>query len=525
MDTIFYNGKLFTLDKAYPQCSAMAIKDGIIVRLGEDKELLSLADDNTETIDLKGKLMVPGFVDTHMHLIFYAQEISCIDLSSTCSFQDIRKKCSEKLQWAKDNNRWVYGVGFNHDDWQYPLIPTRKDLDTISTDVPVVIRRTCHHISICNTKALEEAALTESCPDGIVKELEQNRISDAMPLPSYEEIKELILSGSHELAAKGITEVHTDDFHVLPGDAGETIMNAYIDLAESNQLPVRIYEQCNLERPEFIKQFLDKGHRTGETHGFFRIGPLKFLGDGSLGAHTAYMRRAYENDSGSHGILNYTDEELYAMFQTAQENDMQIAIHCIGDGSLQQALDTFERIQRENPKADMRHGVIHCQIMDALQQDEFKKHNLLAYIQPVFIRSDMNIVDDCVGEDLAKSSYNWRRFEDLGVHQSGGSDCPVEKFDILPNIQYAVTRTDYSTGKSWYKENSLTLEEAIRAFTYEGAFASHSENVKGSLTVGKYADLTVLSENLFSLRPENVHKAQVSLTMTGGKITYRSKDI
>lgn len=239
-----------------------------------------------------------------------------------------------------------------------------------------------------------------------------------------------------------------------------------------------------------------------------------------LAAHTAWMLKPYKNDSGTTGIQAESDEKLYTLMKMAHDHGMQIAIHCIGDAALNQALTMYERIQRENPRTDCRHGIVHCQIMDEAQQDRFKKSNILAYIQPIFIKSDMNIVDDCVGEDLARQSYNWRRFEDLGVHQSGGSDCPVEPFDILPNMEYAITRTNPQTGQSWYPENAVTREEALKIFTLEGAYASFSENQKGSLTVGKYADLAVLDRDILAIEAGDIHNTQVLMTMVEGKIVY-----
>lgn len=205
----------------------------------------------------------------------------------------------------------------------------------------------------------------------------------------------------------------------------------------------------------------------------------------------------------------------------AQDHGMQMAIHCIGDGALEQTLNALRRAHYENPKANLRHGIVHCQIMSEKQQDWFQKLNLLAYIQPVFVRYDMHIVEDCVGKELEATSYNWRRFAELGVHQCAGSDCPVEKFDILPNLQYAVTRKDPVSGKTWYPEYALTLEEALWTFTYEGAYAGFNEGVRGTISVGKYADLTVLDRNLFEIPAEEISKARVLLTMTGGKVTYR----
>ena len=524
MDTIFYNGTIYTQDAAYPSCSAAAIKNGIITALGTDEEVLALADSSTQRIDLGGKFMVPGFIDSHLHLIYDAMVRRTIDLSKTCSLQEAISLCKTKAADAARNGTWLLAGNFNQDDWEEGTLPTRADMDAVSTEIPVVFQRACLHISICNTKALEAAGLLAQCPDGIVREQEQNAISQAEPLPDLQELKELILDGAKQAAKAGITEVHTDDFTVLPGTFGRPVMEAYRQLAEEGKLPIRIYEQCNLETLPELKTFLAEGHRTGDDYGFFKIGPLKIITDGSLGAHTAAMLSPYKNAPDTKGMYNYSDEELEAMVALAQENDMQMAIHCIGDGALEQTLTALRKVHYENPKPNLRHGIVHCQIMSSRQQDWFQKLNLLAYIQPIFVRYDMNIVEDCVGEELAKTSYNWRRFAQMGVHQCAGSDCPVEKFDVLPNIQYAVTRKDPASGKSWYPEHALTLEEALRAFTFEGAYAAFSEGVRGSISIGKYADLTVLDRNLFEIEPERISEAEVVLTMVGGKIAYRKED-
>ena len=232
------------------------------------------------------------------------------------------------------------------------------------------------------------------------------------------------------------------------------------------------------------------------------------------------MRKPYLNEPGTCGLARYTDEQLYEICKTAHNNGMQLAIHCIGDASLEQALNALKKLQLDYTRTNCRHGIVHCQIMDNKQHDMFHELNLLAYVQPIFLRCDMNIVDECVGSELAKQSYNWRRYEDTGVHQSGGSDCPVEAFDILPNIEYAVTRTNPDTGKSWYPENKVTLKEAIRIFTYEGAYASFSESIRGSLSVGKYADLVVLDKDIFEVPENQIHNINVDITMVGGKIAY-----
>lgn len=520
MDTIFYNGKIYTGAGCTMPPTALAVKDGLITALGVDSAICSLADESTVCVNLQGKTIYPGFVDSHLHLLFYAQELSYIDLSIARSFEEVKTMCRERLSWARANEKWIEGTAFNQDDWDIQKIPTRFDLDQIATDVPILLKRICHHITVCNTKALELAGLMDLCPDGIFREDQIHALTEALPTPTLSDIKALIRLGCESAAKLGITEVHTDDFWLMPKDHGRLIMQAYREMAQEGTLPIRVYQQCNLRNTAALNAFLEAGHRTGDNEGFYTIGPLKLISDGSLGARTAFMKKPYVNDPSTCGLSNYTDNELLLLCQKAHDAGMQIAVHCIGDAALQQSLDVFSEIQKNSPREDTRHGIIHCQIMDADQQKAFAAQRLLAYVQPVFIRYDMRIVADCVGSELEQSSYNWRRFIDLGVHQSGGSDCPAEILDVLPGIDYAVNRADWTTGQVWYPQNGITLTEAIDMYTIEGAYASFSENRKGTLSVGKYADLVVLEQDLFQMPQEEIHNNTVLLTMVGGKLAY-----
>ena len=534
MERILYNGVIHAGEKQKRTCSAVYIKNGVIMALGNDTEILQKKTEHVQTEDLGGKHVFPGFIDSHMHLLETAQQDSLIHLDKAKSFDDVVRLCREKLQSAKESHKWICGISFNQDDWDVKLIPTRKDLDRISCDVPVTIRRVCLHVSVCNTKAMELMGVSRQVPEeleeffdkdeagvpnGIIREAAQTIISDAQTSLTKEETKELIKAGCLRAAAKGITEIQTDDFHSSKDD-GELIIAAYRELAEKDELPVRIYQQNYLPDKESLQRFLARGHYTGETFGLFRLGPLKVIMDGSLGSHSAYMRTPYLNDPETRGLCYHEKEELYQLCRLAHDSGMQIAAHCIGDGALADILEVYAKIQRENPRADCRHGVVHCQIMDDEQTEAFRKLDLIGYIQPIFLRCDMNIVDDCVGTQMGRQSYNWRRFIDLGVHISGGSDSPVESFDVLPNLQYAVTRKNPDTGKSWYPENSLTLDEAMQIFTWEGAYASFAERTRGSIEAGKEADLTILSEDPAAVDIDCLREIQVLETVVKGRTVF-----
>ncbi len=537
MDTIFYNGVIRTLDQAYPQVSAMAIKDGVILRLGSDEEILPLKKPETNLVDLNGRLMLPGFADTHLHLLFYGTFRRRIDLVNTTTYAEVVRLCREGADKVRGTGRWVIGCNFNQVNWtDTNKIPDRNDLDAIAADVPIFLQRACGHIVCMNTKALQLAGLwneraesttqtldfgSDGLPNGYVRENTAMCVQSCWERYSVEEIKEILESTCREAASKGIVQVHTDDFNLIADDDFEDVLQAYRELNEEGRLPIRINEQIRFRRPEQLQRFLDLGYRAADTIGRFKFGPVKFLCDGSLGAHSAAMRQPYRNDPEKQGLLLFTDDELYTMAKLAYTNGYHVVAHCIGDAALEQMLNTIQRVSEEFPHVDRRNGIIHCQIMDEAQQDRFREMNLVAYVQPIFVKADSAVVDDCVGSELAKQSYNWRRYRDLGVHMCGGSDCPVEPFDVLPNMYYAITRKNKRGGTAWYPENGVSLDEAIEMFTTEAAYASYDEAKYGTLTVGKYADLVVLDRNIYDRPLEELFDAQVDLTMVEGEIVYQ----
>ena len=556
MDTIFYNGIIHTLDKAYPEVSALAIKDGVILRLGSDEEILALKDPQPRLIDLQGRLMLPGFADTHLHLLFYGTFRRRIDLVNTTTYEEVVRMCREGAEKVRGTNRWVIGCNFNQINWtDTNKIPDRNDLDgqlyrqfarceDFLRQKPIQAKSRAHlkellagreanGIFFTTMQKFEEsdepAATTketmdfgpDGLPNGYVRENSAMCVQSCWERYTVEEIKDILESTCLEAASKGIVQVHTDDFNLIADDDFEDVLQAYRELNEEGRLPIRVNEQIRFRRTDQLQRFLDLGYRANDTMGHFKFGPVKFLCDGSLGSHSAAMRQPYHNDPGTKGLLLFTDEELYELAKLAYTNGYHLTAHCIGDAALEQMINTIQRVSTEFPHADRRNGIIHCQIMDEALQDRFRKLNLVAYVQPIFIKADSAVVDDCVGAELGRQSYNWRRYEDMGVHMCGGSDCPVEPFDVLPNIYCAVTRKGKPGMEAWYPENGVTLEEAVEMFTKEAAYASYDEAKYGTITVGKYADLVVLDRNIYDRPLEELCEAQVDLTMVEGEIVFQ----
>ena len=532
MDRIFYNGQIKTLDDQYPMVSAVAVKNGIVMAVGSDEEMKALAGPATEMVDLKGAFMCPGLIDSHMHLLLLSNKLRRTDIGVAKTFKECMDIMAKAAEAKKGTNGWAMDIGFNQDDWtDCNEVPTRLDLDKACGDVPAYIERACGHIATLNTKAMELMGMMnekegesqyklryfeDGTPNGVLCEDTVRLVEEYFPVPTVPEMKQLILMGANYIASKGLAGVHSDDLNlVVPVKDMPVILQAYKELSEADELPIRVHQQCRMLNLPMIEKFCSEYKVRTKWGKNFTIGDIKIMGDGSLGAHTAVLRGEYKNAPDDHGIPLHDDEELYAMFRVAHNAGYPIVVHVIGDGAMDQVVNGYELVMNENPKPNMRHGIIHCQIMDEAQQDRFVKLNLLA----VFVRYDSQIVDDCVGSELAKTSYNWRRYIDLGVHMSGGSDCPVEDCDPLANMYYAVTRMGMD-GKPWYPENAVTMEEALRMFTIEGAYSAFEEAERGSITIGKYADFTVLDKNIMENPPEELLNTKVLMTVVNGKTVY-----
>ena len=540
LDLIIKNAKVITMDDYIQEADSVAVKDGKFVKVGKYKDIMGLCSKNTKIIDLEGKMLIPGFNDSHMHLLSYGLSLQKVDLRGLKSIDEIILKIKDYIL-EKDikPGKWVQGIGWNQDYFDIKAFPTKQDLDKISLDNPICIVRACYHVAVVNSKALEVVGVGKNtCRisggefdvdeygelKGVFRENAVRLIYDKIEEPDELELKNIILEASRDANSKGITSIQTDDFEHISSKNYEKIIKAYTNLHDEGKLVVRVNEQCLLPNVQKLTDFLDKGYITGWGDEFFKIGPLKLLSDGSLGARTAALSNPYADDTSSNGILVYTQEELDELVTTAHNNGMQIAIHCIGDAAMYMAFKSFDLSQKQNYKFDSRHSIVHCQITDDILLDKFKQQEVIAHIQPIFLNYDLHIVEDRVGRERAKTTYNFKTMVESGVHIACGSDCPVEKFDVLPNIYCLVTRKDLSgyPPSGWLPQQKLSIYEALYGFTMGGAFASFEEKIKGSISVGKYADMVVLSEDIFNIEEDLIKDVEVLMTFVDGNIVYEN---
>ena len=529
--TVLYNAKIYMEQGRFAQ--AMRIENGIIRALGTDAEILADAPAEAALYDAGGRTVVPGFNDSHMHLQNVGELMGSVQLLGCGSVAEMQQAVARYISEKKPApGAVIYGMGWNQDYFAEGRLPTRFDLDAVSGDHPVILERACGHILVCNSAAIRAAGITEQSDPpaggahdkdesgaltGIFRENACYPILALRPPRTVETVAAALREAMDYAASHGITSVQTMDLR--PG-AWRTTLAAYNKL-QSEHPTLRVYHQCNFQEPQGFREFLAEGHRTGEGDGFNKIGPLKMFVDGSLGARTAALRQPYQDDPATRGIPTMTEAELGEMVALADEHNCQVIVHAIGDEAIRMVLDSYEPVTRAgNP---LRHGIVHCQITDGPLLRRFAHRDILALTQPIFLHYDMTVLEDRVGKTLASTSYAFESLRRLGVHQSFGTDSPVENMDPLPNLYCAVTRKNLRGGPEggFYPAECMTVADALDAYTLGSAYVSGEETVKGRLLPGYYADLAVLSADIFTIAPERIKDVTVEATMVDGRFVYR----
>lgn len=532
MKKVFYNGKVYNERGGV---TAFTVEGGVFGALGADEEVLSLVRDGDEVIDLRGAFVCPGFNDSHMHLLNLGQTLSFAPLSAhTGSLAEVKECLKNHLEKnGLPAGAWLCGRGWNQDYFSDERrMPTRRDLDEVSSEIPILITRACGHCCVLNSKALEAAGITADTvspeggtigmeggePDGRLFDNAMELLNGARPLPDKEELKAMIRLACAELNRYGVTSSQTDDYCVFREIPWQTVNEAYSELKAEGALTVRVYEQCNFTGIEELRGFIESGE-AGKGSRFFRTGPLKLLGDGALGSRTAHLSKPYLGTD-SRGFSLFSPEHMKAMVSLANANGMQTAIHAIGDACLDEVLDAIESALKENPRADHRHGVIHCQISRADQLERMIGLGVHVYAQSIFLDYDNHIVNELVDPNVAATSYNWKTLLKGGLSVSNGSDCPVEAPDVMRGIECAVTRTSMDGTGPYLPDQAFTLDEAIDSFTVRGAEASFEEHIKGRIEEGFLADFVVLGADPFGTEPRKLHGIPVKATYLGGRRVF-----
>ena len=531
-EMIFKNANIRTMNDNKPKAEALAVAHGKIVFVGDDKEAASFQGPDTKIVDLDGQTVLPGFSDNHMHALAYGISLIEVPLSGLTSIKEVVKRVREKAQ-TLPRHKWILGRGWDQNQYVEDRYFNKSDLDEAASEHPVALIRVCGHVMTVNSKALEIAGINKDTPDpsggkidrdpqtnepnGILREEAMRMVKQIIPPYTMEDKKKALSKAMSEALAVGITSVTTDDA-VLAGGV-DSCITLYRNIWDEEQPAVRAYL---LIAGEYLDDLIKSERMTGWGDDRVQVGPLKLFQDGSLGARTAAMLEPYHDSPDEKGVLIFSQQELDDIIEKAHKKGMQIAVHAIGDAAITSTLEGIEKAQDKEPKKDCRHRIIHFEVVNEDILQKTKELGIIADIQPKFLTTDGDWLDKRLGPERARYACAWKTILERGIPAVGGSDCPVEPFNPLLGIHAAVTRKVYNSPEdSWMPQEKLSVEEAVKLFTVDGAYGSFDEHKKGSLEKGKLADMVVLDKDPWTVEPETIKDINVLMTMVDGDVKYQ----
>ena len=531
---LFYNGHFYT-SPGYA-ASVLWAQGGRIRALG-GPELLAAAPPELPRTDLGGGWALPGFNDSHLHLLDVGRGLASVNLFGASGPADIAARCAAFVRaHAVPPGQAVYGNGWNQDLFAGPhALPTRADLDAAVPDHPLLLDRVCGHIMLCNTAALRAAGITSQTPDppgggidrgpggepnGLLRDNAVALVRPLLPAETPAACAGRWRAALAHAAAHGLTSVQTCD---VRSRDWPTVLAALEELDAQDALPLRLTLQCAMDTPEDLQALWDAGYRPGAHGKRWKIGPLKLFLDGSLGARTAWLRGGYADAPGAHGLCCLPMAEALALARKADAAGMQVVAHAIGDGAMEEMLDIIETLNAPRGGANpLRHGVVHCQVTAPGQWDRLAALGAGALVQPIFLDYDHTIVTARCGAALAGTSYAFGDAVRRGLPVSYGTDAPVESLDPLRNLYAAVTRRPLSGGAPWQPQQAVTRAQALFCYTQGSAWQEFAEAEKGRLAPGLLADFTVLDRDYFTVPEADIPRLRVQATVTGGQVVYRA---
>ncbi|KKB36247.1 amidohydrolase [Bacillus thermotolerans] len=524
---IYTNGTIYTLDANQPVVESVVVEYGNIVDMGSHADMsLQWGRDGATVVDLQGKMVTPGLIDSHLHLSGVAFQYLDLNLIGVTSKQEMLKRIKERAD-ALPPGKWLLGLGWDENLFEDGGIPTIQELDHVAPHCPVFLKRVCHHAFLVNSKALEISNYDPTAPvpvggevildpdskkpTGLLLESASKLITSYIPEKTYEELKRALGQAMDYAVKNGMTSAHSNDPIFLGGL--DRTYKMYDELINQEQKGLR----CNLliDYP-FLDRLKERGMYAGYGNDKLQIGAIKIFEDGALGRRTALLSEPYHDAPDQYGEEQQNLNKLYEIIKAARDHSMPVAVHTIGDQAVENVLNVLEQF----PKVKYRDRIIHVSL---LREDLVKRladPSIVADIQPRFIVGDFPWVQDRLGEKRIEYLYAWKSLLDEGVLCAGGSDAPVEPVNPLLGIHAAVTRrAPLQTHNGWNEREKLSMLEALKTFTIGGAYATNEEHKKGTITPGKLADMTVYSKDFFTAEDaDELLDTKVEMTVIGGKI-------
>jgi predicted amidohydrolase YtcJ len=520
-DMAVTNARIYTVNPKQPNASAMAVRQGKIIAVSNDVK--HFIGKSTRVIDAQGATVVPGLVDSHGHMRGLGEALETIDLRGVTSENEIADKVRAAAKTAKPGE-WIFGWAWDQNLWETKKFPTAESISAAAPGNPVALSRVDGHALWVNARAMEMADVTAATadpsggrilrgpanrPTGVFLDNAQALIRSKIPADSPEVIERRIRRAMKECARLGLTAV--DDAGIEAGDVA-----AYHKFARAGEMPIRIYAM--IRGPgAYTDEWLA---RTPELGAYLTIRSIKMLADGALGSRGAALLEPYSDDPGNRGLNRLDRTTIRTVVEKALAHGFQVNIHAIGDAANHDVLEVYAAALK-GPN-DKRFRVEHAQIIAPADFTLFAKNSIIASMQPTHATSDMPWAAERLGPERVKGAYAWQTLMKLGVHVPAGSDFPVETPNPLWGFYAAVTRQD-KEGRpegGWFPGQRMTREEALRAFTIEGAYAAFAENARGSFEPGKAADFVMLSADIMTIPAPQILTTRVTKTMVGGRIVF-----
>ena len=518
------NARVWTGDPRRPWADAVAVRGDRIAAVGSSAEVRKMAIASTRVIDAKGQMLVPGFHDAHVHFVDGGFRLASVQLRDAKTPSEFIARI-KAFAATVPKGTWITGGDWDHEQWGGEL-PQRAWIDSVTPDNPVWVNRLDGHMSLANGAALRAAAVTRATadvdggtivrdasgePTGILKDNASWLVDQRVPPASVEQNDRALAAAMRYVAAQGVTSVHN--------------MGTWEDLATferahaAGTLITRIYAVVPLASWQRLR---DTVASRGHGDSWVRIGGLKGFVDGSLGSHTAAFLEPFTDAPGDTGLFVNTPQDLYAWTSGADRSGLQVIVHAIGDRAIRTQLDIFSRAAREDGPRDRRFRIEHAQHIAPADIPRLAELGVIASMQPYHAIDDGRWAEKVIGPERIRTTYAFRSLLDSGARLAFGSDWFVAPPTPLEGIYAAVTRRtlDDRNPGGWVPEQKIGVEDALRAYTINGAYASFEEREKGSIERGKLADLTLIDRDLVRIAPETIRDARVVMTIVGGRVVF-----
>jgi hypothetical protein len=536
VQTVFINGNIETVNERKEHAEAIAVRGDRIVFVGSNEDVKKFQTPEARTIDLGGKLVVPGLTDSHCHIFGIGERELTLNLEGTNTLEDFLAKVKERVA-KTEKGKWVTGRGWIETFWKPPQFPTRADLDKIAPDNPVFLTRADGHAAVVNSAALRIAKIDKETknpfggeilrdkqtgePTGMVTDHAQELVRKNIPQPSEAERREAFVVGVKRELSLGWCEIQ---------NAGSNLddLPPMRQALEAGQCKIRVYNAVYSPGPAGAA-LLHDGPTLNAFHHHFTQRTIKVVFDGALGSRGAALLAPYSDAPETSGYLTQKESELQPIFEEALRKGIQIETHAIGDRANRVILDLYEKAMAAVPNEkrkirEPRWRVEHAQILSAQDLPRFYKLAVIASMQPSHAISDLFFAPSRLGQERLAGAYAWQSLQKTGAVICGGSDAPVERGEPMIEFYAAVTRKSIKgeSADGWHPEQALTREQALKIFTFNAAYAAFEEADKGSIEPGKLADFTVLSKDIMEIPAPEILTTKCAMTVIGGEIVYEA---